>query len=151
LPLLYELHNKQLPFQLSVLSPEKTDETNEKNHEDELKKALESCFKKSLEDWQQSQQTESNFTDNILSEALNDCWKQKDVGLNAKKQVSVGGGRGRGHGRTDILITDEDRDRPVLLVEFGLLPDDWWKKFDQARKYLRMMRCDEEGEKRAIR
>jgi hypothetical protein len=38
-------------------------------------------------------------------------------------------------GKVDILVQDRD-ESPVLMIEAGLLNDDWWRKLDQGLMYV---------------
>ena len=107
---------------------------------------------------------EKNLT-NILSDDISNSQEipltaRHEVPLTAKKATpqttneknlvesdneSEGSGRAATVvGRADIVL-DEPRDnddestRPLMIVEVGLRGDDWWKKFDQGVKYVKLM------------
>jgi hypothetical protein len=84
-------------------------------------------------------QNEAKLT-KFLSEHIN---ANIEIPLHAKGEVELVDSKKNMRGRVDIALYRRNSDGPAgrasMIVEVGLNGADWWKKFDQGVRYVKMM------------
>ena len=119
LPLACALHGKD-PAELDYLS-------RTSNYFPKNKQAFDNVLGDVLAAW------ETKMEINLTTSLAASIDSNKKIPLRAEREVYVG------DGRVDILLRKNEYSRPLMLVEVGLISNDWWLKFDQCVKYLNLI------------
>ena len=88
------------------------------------KQAFDTVLKDVLAAWKTTIETDLTTA---LAESID---SNKKIPLRAERETNVG------DGRVDILLRKSKYSRPLMLMEVGLISNDWWLKVDQCVEYL---------------
>ena len=119
LPLACALHGKD-PAELDYLAQTS-------NYFPNNKQAFDNVLKDVLTAWKTTAETD------LTTDLADSIDGNKKIPLRAERETKAG------DGRVDILLRKSKYSRPLMLMEVGLISNDWWLKVDQCIKYLNMI------------
>ena len=142
LPLVSAFHGED-PRKLPHLGQESKffSSTGEDNH------SYDNVLKSAVDKWRTSKGPKGNKLEthltSILTKLIQDTVCNDETSLEVQGECYVGNAS-KPKGRVDITLCNVS-DEPLMFLEVGRQDANWWKKFDQAAKYVKMKYEETEG------